>query len=278
MIPAAKLKQNLRFNQDLDELIEVMKLAATLQFNQFRSRQEPSVKLLSILEAVFEQIFRQHKMHPLLEPSADLPAALVLVSSNEGFLGELNALLAGRVLESWRSQDAIMVCGRQGADYLGELNVSFTPFMAATDKLDFKEIEPLRNEIFGLYIKGEIGRVQIIYPRFVSLSLQQIESEQLLPLSAPAYEAHQAKEILIEPDSKAVISGWIKLWLGFKLHQIFWSAKLAELSARIMHLESSAQELTRINQHLKLEYFKHLHSLSDKTIREITASRIIGRH
>jgi F-type H+-transporting ATPase subunit gamma len=278
MIPAVKLKQNLRFNQDLDELVEVMKLAATLQFNQFRSRPEPSLKTPPLLEAVFGQITQEQKDHPLLRPKNDLPIALVLVSSDEGFLGELNSLLAGRVLEARRSQDIIMACGRQGADYLRELSVNFSPFMAATDKLDFKEIEPLRDHIFGLYAKGEVGGVRVVYARFVNLSLQQIESEQLLPLAIPVYQPDQAKEILIEPDSRAVILGWIKLWLGFKLYQIFWSAKLAELSARIMHLESSSQELTRISQHLKLEYFKHLHNLSDKTIREISASRLMRRH
>jgi len=41
-----------------------------------------------------------------------------------------------------------------------------------------------------------------------------------------------------------------------------------------MHLEGSGQELTRINQHLRMEYFKYLHGLSDKTIREIAAARM----
>ena len=37
MINIAQLKQNLDFNRDLGELIEIMRLASTSQFNQFRS-------------------------------------------------------------------------------------------------------------------------------------------------------------------------------------------------------------------------------------------------
>jgi len=52
---------------------------------------------------------------------------------------------------------------------------------------------------------------------------------------------------------------------------------LAELAARIMHLEGSIQELSKVDQNLKLDYFKYLHGLSDKTIREIYASRLVGK-
>jgi len=88
----------------------------------------------------------------------------------------------------------------------------------------------------------------------------------------------KGKEILIEPNIKSVLEGWIKLWLDFRFYYIFWSSKLAEYAARITHLEGSTQELTRINQHLHLEYFKYLHGLSDKSIRELFAARVMRRN
>jgi len=45
-----------------------------------------------------------------------------------------------------------------------------------------------------------------------------------------------------------------------------------------MHLEGSIQELTKINQHLRMEYFKYLHGLSDKLIRELYAARVVRRN
>jgi F-type H+-transporting ATPase subunit gamma len=279
MIPAAKLKENLKFNKNLDELIEVMKLAATLQFNQFRIRQEPKVDFLFSLEAGFNLISGAAVNNIFLNPRSESSSAIILVSSDEGFLGELNVLLVNRLSEIKTEQNEVIVLGRQGAEYLDELGMNFTALPSPSEKLEFKHVEPLRDYVFKRYRIGEISKIQIIYPRFVNIALQQIESEILLPLSLPpANLTSQNDDVIIEPNLNLVIEGWVKLWLGYRLYQIFWSSKLAEFAARIMHLESSMQELKRINQHLELEYFKYLHSLSDKMIREISSSRLLGRH
>lgn len=280
MIPAAKLKQNLKFNENLDDLIEVMKLAATLQFNQFRARQEPAVDFLSFLEEAFGLISRQAINNIFLTPRRESTTAVILISSDEGFLGELNVLLVNRLTEIKAAESEVIVLGRQGVEYLDELGMRFTAFPSPSEKLEFKHVEPLRDYVFKRYEKREISKIQIIYPKFVNIALQQIESEILLPLPIPA-AANVVKineEFIIEPGLNSVIEGWVKLWLGFRMYQIFWSSKLAEFAARIMHLEASMQELKRINQRLELEYFKYLHSVSDKTIREISASRLVGRH
>jgi len=279
MIPAAKLKENLKFNQNLDELIEVMKMAATLQFNQFRTRQEPRADFLSSLEAGFNLVSRLATNNIFLTPRNEGVTAIVLVSSDEGFLGELNVLLVNRLAEIKAGENELIVLGRQGAEYLEEIGMKFTPFASASEKLEYKHVEPLRDYIFKRYRKGEISKIQIIYPRFVNIAMQQIESEILLPLSLPSTNILlKDEDVLVEPNLDLVVEGWVKLWLGFRLYQILWSSKLAEFAARIMHLEASMQELKRINQHLGLEYFKYLHSLSDKTIREISASRMVVQH
>jgi F-type H+-transporting ATPase subunit gamma len=278
MIPVAKLKENLKFNQSLGELIEVMKMAATLQFNQFRSRQGPKDEFMSFLEKAFQAIPEQRIDNIFSRQESDLPKAIILVSSDEGFLGELNVLLVNRLTETRQIRDELIVLGRQGADFLTELGIKFKGLPSPGEKLELKEIEQLRSDLFLRYKRQELGRVQIIYARFINLSVQQVELETLLPLTfLSSDQALPKKEILIEPDLDSVVEEWVKLWFGFRFHQVFWSSKLAEFAARIMHLEASTQELNRINKHLKLEYYKYLHGLSDKSIREISASRLSRR-
>ena len=279
MIPVAKLKENLRFNKNLDELIEVMKLAATLQFNQFRARREPPVDFLFSLEQAFDSISGQAANSIFLNPGPESSTAIILVSSDEGFLGELNVLLVNRLTEIKARQNEVIVLGRQGAQYLDEVGMSFITFPSLIEKLEFKHVEPLRDYCLKRYKNRKVSKIQIVYPKFVNIGLQQIESEILLPLPIPTANVTKInEEIIIEPSLNLVIEGWIKLWLSFRMYQIFWSSKLAEFAARIMHLDASKQELKRINQHLELEYFKYLHSISDKSIREISASRLLGRH
>ncbi|MFH1678107.1 MAG: FoF1 ATP synthase subunit gamma [Candidatus Omnitrophota bacterium] len=278
MIPVGRLKSNLQFNKNLGDLIEVMKLAATTQFNQFRQRQEPSEEFIRLLDDVFGVLISSGVTSELLTPREHLPSLLFLVSSDEGFLGELNFLLVNKLLANRRQIDFIACCGQQGANYLKDIQVNFSFFDSPGEKIDADLLGKIRDYLLGQYIQRKVGKVYVVYSRFTNITLQQIELETLLPLSgAPDLTNKPIPHLLIEPDIKEVIKGWAKCWLDFRLFQIFWSSKLAEFAARIMHLEGSVQELGKINSHLHMEYFKYQHSLSDKSIRELTAARLIGK-
>jgi len=278
MIPVGKLKSNLQFNKNLGDLIEIMKLAATLQFNQFRLKEGPSEDLIRPLDEALGILFSKGVNNDLLHPKENLPALLLLVSSDEGFLGELNFLLVNKLLSVRGKQDFIACAGRQGADYLKEIQVNFSFFDSPGEKIEAQPLAKIRDYLLSLYLGRKVGRIYVVYSRFTNITLQQAEFESLLPLSRTVSAPPGAPlEILIEPDFKAVIESWIKSWLDFRLYQIFWSSKLAEFAARVMHLEGSVQELGKINSHLRMEYFKYLHGLSDKSVRELTAARLLGR-
>lgn len=287
MIPISKLKQNLEFDKNLNEIVEVMKLTATLQFNQFRLSQELSVEFINSLENVIGFILQQETKNIFFRQAetAPLPAVIILVSSDEGFLGELSMVLVNRLIEKRRDEDHIFVLGKQGEEYLNELKIPFRLLPPLADKLEFNQVAALRDEIFTLYAKGMISSVSVVYSRFVNITYQQVEFEILLPLSVAFFSqitenkpSAYKGDFLFEPDLGSVVEGWVKLWLSFRLLQIFGLSKLAEFAARIMYLEGSIPELIKVNQNLKLDYFKYLHGLSDKTIREIYASRFVRKN
>ena len=278
MIPIGRLKQNLQFNKNFGDLVEVMKLTATLQFNQFRLKKEPTEDFLHLLEDVFGVLLSLKEKNDLLISRDALPALFILISSEEGFLGELNFLLTSRLLGARRPQYEIACVGAQGANYLRDIRLDFSFFDSPGEKFDPGQLSKLSGFIAEKYLKRQVGAVFVVYPRFMSITLQQAELEGLLPLPKD-FSAHSAAipQLLVEPDIESVIEGWVRSWLGFKLFQIFWSSRLAELAARIMHLEGSVQEMTKLNNHLRMEYFKYLHGLSDRSIRELTAARLLEK-
>ena len=253
-------------------------MAATLQFNQFRVQQEPAENFSTLLNSAYGDLPLDATTNSFFNPPAHLPTLIVLISSDGGFLGEQNTLLVNRLLMAKQPKDEIAVLGQQGINYLNEAKESFVSFESPGDKLDSHKIGLLGDHVAQRYFKQEINRVTVIYSKFVSINVQLIEIENLLPLERKSSATHKSQELLIEPDVKSVLEGWIKVWLDFRFYHIFWSSKLAEYAARIMHLEGSVQELTKINQNLHMEYFKYLHGLSDKSIRELSAARMVRRN
>lgn len=276
MLPASKLKQNLDFNKDLGELIDVMKLAATLQFHQFRTTHEPYDEFVHTVEKIVGFFPVKMSRNPFIYSRQNAPKIIVLITSDEGFLGELNTLLLNKLTDNLNGHEKIVLLGEQGREYLEELHLVHDNLPMVTEKLESQRIEALRDYIYGHYTQGNFSGVRVIYSRFININLQQIEAEDIFPLSAGIFNRNQRRvgEFEFEPDIDTVINGCVKFWLLGKLQRIFWASKLAEFSARIIHLEGSMQELNRLNQGLRMEYFKYLHGLSDKTIREILSSRL----
>jgi len=294
VITLASLKQELEFNRSLGNIIEILKLTALAQFRSFQFKDKPNADYLKELENAFMILGKRAQDHPYFSDPAirqsqgierkSLPAAIVIVTSDEGFLGGLNTFLVNTGLEQSKSaDDEVLVIGERGARYVEDAKVFFSYFPGISDDVKYGETERLSDYILDNY-KKKFGRVVIIYPRFVSLTHQKIELFQLLPAPlktgdgvsgrADSNPPYHEPELALEPTEERVIDILIALWLKFKLFEIFWSSKQSEAAARIMHLEGSTQELTGLNQKLAFDYFRRVHALSDKTIREICAAKV----
>lgn len=277
MIPLVQLKQNLEFNDSLRGIIDVFKVAASMQLRQFQNA--------TVLHEPFEQaVFRalrdldvQGLRHPFLVHRANLPSCVVVITSDEGFAGELNGLLIDAAMNSRNLErhDELVVLGERGAARLEELNQPFLAFPGIGEEVKRDHVAKLRRSLVRDYLKGKYGRVLMVYAKYVSVTSQQIEEELLLPCRSlfGAEPGDRQRRGFVEPSAERVMEALVKLWLDFALGKIFVSSKLSEVAARVMHLDGSDQELMRTNQQMGLQVVKHMHALQDKSIREISTSR-----
>jgi len=274
MISLIRLKENMEFNKNLDEIINALRITTSFKLRQFQVRKKNEERFLEELNGFLTMLsdFR----HPYLN-SRKGHKLVVVITSDEGFLGELNTLLINTALEEKKEGDEILVLGRKGADYLEDLKEKYTFMPAVSEKIEDKEVENLRNYLMNEYLKKRLSSILIVYSEFISIAFQRVRVEKILPFSVAKKELIKSEEILIESSFESVIEGLISLGLSFIISNIFYSSKLSEFSARLMHLEKSSQELNRINQDLRLQYFKTLHILADERIREIFASKLLWR-
>ncbi len=63
------------------------------------------------------------------------------------------------------------------------------------------------------------------------------------------------------------------IWVTSKLFEVFEDGKLAEFSARAMHLEGSLQKVEKEYKKVKQKCFKATHELIDKGMRESFAAK-----
>jgi len=273
------LKQDRDSVQQLGDTIEVLKTAATIQFRAFQLREKPNGDFLSALHTGLAALKTHGVQHPYLTERPGLPQAVVIVTSDEGFLGELNAVLINAGLDRRASpEDELIVLGERGAKYLEEMNLPFKFFPGFGEDINLEALAAIRTYLLNTYL-ARLGKLSIVYPRFVSLAVQKTEVLSFLPHALldqpPARTAVPEEELLVEPSADRILTVSTELWAAFQLLDIFWSSKQSEYAARIMHLEGSTQELSVLNRQLAFQYFKELHTARDRSIRDISASKIL---
>ncbi len=283
MRPSSELKQDFDVMAGLGDIVDVLKTATMVQFRTFQAREKPDVVFVREAEDILLDILARmegdHVRHPFFYDRSALPSLILVVSSDEGFLGEINTQIVNAALDQRSSSyDEMIVLGSHGARYLEDMKIKHTIFPALTDKVSPAEVQKITDVLLDRYRKA-VGRLIVVYPEFLSLTSQKVSVWRGLPslerAAKPQLRAG-AEGLLIEPTPTRVLEGLIELWFASKMFQLFWSSKLAEYAARIMHLEGSSQELQLRRKKLSLEYFRQVHTLRDKVIREITSSRQIA--
>jgi len=289
MFQKAKLRKEISFNKLMGTIISVLKGVAAAEYNSLQANRS-SFDLFEGHIADFLKIIKLGDFqHPFLGVSGS-PNNIILITSDTGFLGELNISVVNSALEQYGSGDMLTVIGRQGSRYVEEKGIEFTSFPSIDDNISYSEIIKLRDHILGVFSERK-GKTTIIYPHFISFSVQKTQQFQLLPCKFLFAEEEKPAtlginledtgittllsndELIVEPSLKRVIEQVVKTWISQLLNSIFWESKLSEWAARAMHLEKSFTEIKNQNKVLRLQYFRLLHEMSDKSAREIFASR-----
>ncbi|MCK5580510.1 MAG: F0F1 ATP synthase subunit gamma [Candidatus Omnitrophica bacterium] len=284
MISLAGLKRDMDFMRDLGNILDTFKVAALAQFRFFQRDENINEFFSDEIEKAFRMLPPEKvSVSPYVtehEASDERKAkAIIAVISDDGFLGGLNSSVVEAALQRRTLfEDEVIVLGERGVRFLEERHERFVPFPGIDEDISYKHVERLRSYILKRFLR-KFHEVYIVYPEFLSLTSQRITVTKVLPYMIPPRRRVRretaVKELLVEPTEPRAVRALVTMWLGYKLLDIFCSAKQSEYAARIMHLEGSVQELTEMKKKLTLQYFRQVHTLRDKTIREISASKIL---
>jgi len=289
MIPLTLLRKDLAFNKVMESIIEVLKGVAATEYFHLQSKR----KSFNEFEGYLRDLLDIVDIHDFQHPFLGAPAAannIVLITSDTGFLGELNMSVVNQGLAQYKSDDLLTIVGREGTRYIGEQGIKYDSFAGIDDDVSYSGVIKLRDHIIKQYLDKNLSGTVIIYPHFVSFSVQKIEQFQLFPCRfifpqetesrnssaqrAAFWQANPEEKVILDSPLKTIVEYLIKVWIGQLIHLIFWESRLSEWAARVMHLERSSNEIRDQQKKMRFQYFRTLHERSDKSTREIFVSRM----
>ncbi|MCK5850899.1 MAG: F0F1 ATP synthase subunit gamma [Kiritimatiellae bacterium] len=285
-----ELKKDLVFNKDLLSLVSTLKNVAGSQFHIMEKKKQRFDAFMDAFAGFFRVVNLVDVVNPLVQVEFDI-TGLLIVTSDSGFMGGLNSgvIRAGlAAVESIPEEKVkLIVVGDKGAGVLDDRS-DLKKFDGINQDTIYEQSVVIKDYLMREVKERRIGKLLVAYPKALSFSTQTISVTHLLPcgdlfdkkLSSEVTKhvgtkrfISESREVIVESSFDDMVEYLSGIWVTSKLFEIFEDGKLAEFSARAMHLEGSLQKVEKEYIKVKQKCFKATHELIDKGMRESFAAK-----
>ena len=224
-------------------------------------------------------------VHPLTKAREVRKRAVILVGTDKGLCGSLNANLFRAAAQFDAGTTLYIAVGKRAAQFVARTKRQLAAEFTFTDSPRFAEARPIAAFARDLFLKGDVDEVQIVATRFVNTMTQQTVAVEFLPVGeitgiAPAAAQADADsdsdtpEIVFEPNPEALLSYLLGHYLNIYLYRVLLEAKASEQSARMMAMTNATDSATGLISDLKLEYNKLRQGSITKELLEIAGGQL----
>ncbi len=226
-------------------------------------------------------------LHPFLQPREVKTRGILLITTDKGLCGPLNANLF-KLVGDIKGPAKFVVSGRKGSQFLARTKRDVVADFGIHDKVPFSEIQVIGEYMINLFLEGEVDTIEVIYPRFKNTLIQEPTHRPLLPLAnlrefvetlADEHQEDRTKEfaddrlMIFEPDAQTVLEALLPFYVKRYLYQVALSTKASEHSARMVAMKTAKDNATKLLDDLTLEYNKARQAAITQEILEIAAAQ-----
>jgi F-type H+-transporting ATPase subunit gamma len=216
--------------------------------------------------------------HPFLMPREVKRVGLIVVSSDRGLCGGLNANLFRAVASRMKEFKAegldasFCVIGGKAAGFIRRTGGEV--LAEATHLGDRPGAEALIGPVkvmLDAFLAGRIDRLYLVYNRFISSMAQKPVIEQLLPVEAQEKDKDMAHhwDYLYEPDSREILDAFLMRYVESLVYQGVVENIACEQAARMVAMKSASDNASNIIGELQLIYNKVRQAAITQEIAEI---------
>jgi F-type H+-transporting ATPase subunit gamma len=236
------------------------------------------------------------KRHPLARHRDGKKIALILVTSDKGLAGGLNAGVIQRareVLLHYDKEDTtIYAYGKKGEEHFARRGYRVKrSFGNKSDDVPLSSMEDLSRDISDSFLQGEHDKVVTVYSHFVSTFEQTPTLRRLLPLSLPALRdivdgivpakgkwSHEPvlespPSYQVEPSEGEVLGVLIPRLIAVSLYHILLEAKASEHSARMVAMKNASDKSREVAHDLTHLFNKIRQAAITREVSEIISGR-----
>ena len=204
---------------------------------------------------------------PFIQEREPVRVLIVVVSSNRGLAGAFNAnviktanqLISQKYAEQYQKGNlSIVAVGKKVQDYYEKRKYNVIGNNTELySSLTFENASKITEAIMNGFANGDYDRVEVVYNHFRNAAVQELITEQLLPVprSQQANEnAASNVDYILEPSQEEIVNTLIPKSIKIQLYKAILDSHASEHGARMTAMDKATDNAGELLRSLKLSY------------------------
>lgn len=280
MASGKEIRSKIGSIQNTQKITKAMEMVAASKMRKTQDRMRATRPYAKKMAQIIKHLAHANPeyQHPYLVERTAKRVGLIVVTSDRGLCGGLNANLFRKILpelQKWESEELeIDICalGSKGVSFLSNIGANI---VAQTTKMgDAPHVEEIIGSIkvmLNQYDEGKIDALYIVHNEFVNTMTQNPDLWKLLPIHAVEIqeELKGVWDYIYEPDAKEVLDSLMTRYIESIVYQCVVENNACEQAARMVAMKSATDNAGKLIDELQLVYNKQRQAAITQEISEI---------
>jgi F-type H+-transporting ATPase subunit gamma len=149
------------------------------------------------------------------------------------------------------------------------VNEEIAPVEDIFSNLNFANTATIAASLMDRFKNREFDKVIVVYNKFINAAVQDVRTEQLLPIESTVSESDNAMDYIFEPTKEEIVSDLIPKSLKIQLYKGLLDSYASEHGARMTAMHKATDNAAEMKKNLTLGYNKARQAAITSEILEI---------
>src|SRR5688572_13789036 len=261
------------------KITKAMQMVATSKMRRAQDRMKLARPYADKIRGVIGHLTEANPdyRHPFLATREPKSIGIIVISTDRGLAGGLNANIFKQVLQllrEWQGQGAqVSLCliGSKGLAFFRRLQLPILANVSGLgDRPHVKDLIGTVKVMLDAYRDGQIDRLFLVNAQFLNTMTQKPVVEQLLPIEAVDIEGLQEHwDYIYEPDAADILDGLLMRYIESQVYRGAVENVASEMAARMVAMKAASDNAGKLIGELQLVYNKARQAAITKELAEI---------
>ena len=272
------IRRRIKGIQSTAKITRAMEMIATSKMRKAQERglagRPYAEKIMQVMADLAALRREGEGMHPLLQKRLVEKIGMLHITPDRGMCGGLNTNINRAAASFILEQEvpvSLVAVGRKGRDFMRrygrEIRAEFTNL---GDRPSWLDTLPISRIIIDDYTSGEIDRVYLVYPQFISTMVQKPAILQILPVEPAEIPTAQNVDYIYEPGPAEVLGQLLPRFVEMQVYHAILESIASEQSARMVAMRNATESANELIEELTLMYNKARQETITKELLDIT--------